>query len=290
MSRPRRVLLFMPGDDLRKITKGAASGVDSVIMDLEDAVAVGRKEPARAVVVEALTTLDFGATERLVRINGLTTGLAEADVAATVAARPDGYMIPKVESAAQVQQIGLLLEGVEAQQGWPRESIRLLAIIETARGVMRLDEIAGSSPRLDALCFGAEDLAGDIGARRTAEGAEVFYARSAVVIAAAAYGLQAVDTPYVNIQDIEGLAADARRAAGMGYTGKLAIHPRHIETILAAFTPSDEEVAAAQRLVDAYAASQAAGAGVFVLDGKMVDTPMLRAAQRILDRAGRRAG
>ncbi len=286
MSRPRRVLLFMPGDDLRKITKGAASGVDSVIMDLEDAVAVGRKEAARQVVVEALTTLDFGKSERLVRINGLTTGLAEADVAATVDARPDGYMIPKVEAAAQVQQISLLLDGVEAKHGWPRGAIRLLAIIETARGVMRLDEIAGSSPRLEGLCFGAEDLAGDIGARRTAEGTEVFYARSAVVIAAAAYGLQAIDTPYVDLQNIEGLAADARQAAGMGYTGKLAIHPRHIEPILAAFTPSAEEVAAAQRLVEAYAASQAAGAGAFALDGKMVDTPMLRAAQRILDRAG----
>ncbi|MFN8481953.1 MAG: CoA ester lyase [Anaerolineae bacterium] len=288
MSRPRRVLLFMPGDNLRKITKGAASGVDSVIMDLEDAVALGRKAAAREVVAEALTTIDFGRSERLVRINGLTTGLAEADVAATVAARPDGYMIPKVESAAQVQQIDALLAEAEAAHGWPTGSVRLLAIVETARGVIRLDEIGGSSPRLDALCFGAEDLAGDIGARRTPEGAEVFYARSAVVIAAAAHGLQAIDTPYIDLQNIEGLSADARRAAGMGYTGKLAIHPRHIEPILGAFTPSDEEVAAAQRLVDAYAASQAAGAGVFALDGKMVDTPLLRAAQRVLARAGHR--
>ncbi|MFN8497835.1 MAG: CoA ester lyase [Anaerolineae bacterium] len=287
MSRPRRVLLFMPGDDLRKITKGAASGVDSVIMDLEDAVAVGRKETARDVVAEALATLDFGGSERLVRVNGLTTGLAGADVAATIGARPDGYMIPKVESAAQIQEIDALLTQAEAAQGWPSRGIRLLAIVETARGVMRLDDIAASSPRLDALCFGAEDLAGDIGARRTPEGAEVFYARSAVVIAAAAYGLQAIDTPYVDLQNIEGLTADARRAAGMGYSGKLAIHPRHIAPILAAFTPTAEEVAAAQRLVDACAASQAAGAGAFALDGKMVDTPMLRAAQRVLARAGR---
>ncbi|MFN8471551.1 MAG: CoA ester lyase [Anaerolineae bacterium] len=287
MSRPRRVLLFMPGDDLRKITKGASSGVDSVILDLEDAVAVGRKEAARDVVAHALTTIDFGRSERLVRINGLTTGLAEADLTSTVGARPDGYMIPKVEAAAQVQQVAALLDHAEETHGWPHGSARLLAIVETARGVMRLDEIAAASPRLDALCFGAEDLAGDIGARRTPEGAEVFYARSAVVIAAAAYGLQAIDTPYVELHNIDGLTADAQRAAGMGFTGKLAIHPRHIEPILAAFTPSEEEVAAAQRLVDAYAAYQAAGAGAFALDGKMVDTPILRAAQRVLTRAGR---
>ena len=285
-NRARRALLFMPGDDLRKITKGATIGVDSVILDLEDGVAVSRKEAARQVVVDALGTLDFGATERLVRLNGLSTGLAGEDLRATVGARPDGYVLPKVESVDQVRHISRLLTAAETAYGWPMGGIRLLAIIETARGVMRLDEIAQADGRLDALCFGAEDLAGDIGATRTAEGWEVFYARSAVVVAAAAYGLQAIDTPYVDLHNLEGLRADAARAAGLGYTGKFAIHPRHLPVIVETFTPSAEAVAQARRLVDAYRDHQASGTGVFALDGKMVDTPMLRAAERVLARAG----
>ncbi len=288
MSHPRRALLFMPGDDPRKIAKGAALGVDSVIMDLEDGVAVGRKDEARRVVREALGSVDFGATERLVRVNGVGTGLAEVDMAATVDGQPDGYVLPKVETAAEVQHVSSLIAAAEARHDWPPGGIALLAIVETARGVMNLDQIAQADARLAALCFGAEDLAGDIGATRTPDGWEVFYARSAVVVAAAAYGLQAIDTPYVDLTDLDGLAVDAQRAAGLGYTGKFAIHPRHVSVIVAAFTPSAGAVDQARRLIDAYHAHQAAGAGAFAWEGKMVDTPMLRAAERILARAGGR--
>jgi citrate lyase beta subunit len=288
MSQPRRALLFMPGDDLRKIAKGAALDVDSVIMDLEDGVALNRKVEARERVIEGLRTLDFGETERLVRINALGTGLARDDVAATVVGRPDGYVIPKVESAEDVRQVSWWLAETETAQGWAVGTIRLIGLIETARGVMRLDQIAGADSRLAALAFGAEDLAGDLGATRTAEGWEVYYARSAVVVAAAAYGLQALDTPFVGLHDEAGLAADARRAAGMGYTGKMAIHPRHIGPIIAAFTPAAEVVAAAERLVRLFREHQAHGTGVFELDGKMVDQPMVRAAERVLARAAKR--
>lgn len=286
MIRPRRALLFMPGDDPRKIARGASLGIDSIIMDLEDGVAAHRKQAARQAITEALVSLDFGGAERLVRLNSAASGLADADLVATVSAAPDGYVLPKVESADEIRSVSQRLAEVEAAHGWPEASIRLIAIVETARGVMRLDEIAQADARLDALAFGAEDLAGDIGATRSRDGWEVFYARSAVVIAAAAYGLQALDTPWVDLADLHGLAADARRAADMGYTGKLAIHPRHIPALLEAFTPSPAAVAAAQRLVDAYQVHQAAGAGAFALDGKMVDAPMLRAAERLLARAG----
>lgn len=286
MSRPRRALLFMPGDDPRKIAKGAALGVDSIIMDLEDGVAANRKAAARAAVVDALTSLDFGGSERLVRLNSVGSGLMEADVAATVHARPDGYVLPKAESGDNVRWVCDLLSQAEADHGWPAHNIRLIAIVETARGILRLEDIAQADPRLDALAFGAEDLAGDIGATRSKDGWEVFHARSAVVIAAAAYGLQALDTPWVDLADLAGLAEDARRAAHMGYSGKLAIHPRHVPVIVDAFTPSAESIAAAQRLLAAYHAHQAVGAGAFALDGKMVDAPMLRAAERLLARAG----
>lgn len=281
----RRALLFMPGDDRRKIEKGAGLGVDSIIMDLEDGVALNNKVAARETIAAALREVDFGNAERLVRLNPASSELAQDDLNATLSARPDGYVLPKVEAAWQVQEVSAHIEQIEREHNWPQGKIRLLAIIETARGVVNLKEIAGSDPRLNGLIFGAEDLAGDIGATRTPEGHEVFYARSAVVIHAKAFGLQAIDTPFVDLNDLDGLAAQTRTALQMGYTGKLAIHPRQVEPIQRIFTPNAEEIRRALRLINAHASHQAAGTGVFELDGKMVDMPMVRAAEAILARA-----
>ncbi len=275
----------MPGDDLHKIEKGAGLGVDSIIMDLEDGVALGNKAAARQTIVQALQSVQFGRSERLVRINAIGTGLEYDDLKVTLPDHPDGIVIPKVEHAEQVQQISEQITIVERRQHWPLGVIRLLALVETARGIVNLKEIAASDSRLDALIFGAEDLAGDIGATRTPEGWEVFYARSAVVTHAAAFGLQAIDTVHVNLTDIDGMVSQSEQALRMGYTGKLAIHPRQVEPITRVFTPSDDAIRKAKQLVDAYQHHQEKGIGAFTLDGKMVDTPMLRAAQRILDRA-----
>lgn len=275
----------MPGDDRRKIEKGAALGVDSVIMDLEDGVALSRKSDARAVTAAALRELSFGRTEKLVRVNAISGPLWADDVAQTVEAQPDGYVVPKVEAADEIQRISAAIAEAESRNGWQPGGICLLAIIETARGVVNLRDIAESDSRLGALIFGAEDLAGDIGATRSADGWEVFYARSAVVIHAKAAGLQAIDTPYIDLNDLDGLAADTHRAAAMGYSGRLAIHPRQVGPIQQAFTPSADDIARAKRLLDAHAAHQAAGTGVFDLDGKMVDMPMVRAAESVLARA-----
>lgn len=285
--RIRRALLFMPGDSRRKIEKGVSLGVDSIIMDLEDAVALTQKEAARRTVAEALREVDFGRCEKLVRTNMIIPGwIYEQDVAATVAFQPDGYVLPKIESAEQVQHISHLLAEAEAEYGYEPGQIRLLAIIETARGIVNLREIATSDPRLAALIFGAEDLAGDMGARRTPGGMEVFYARSGVVMHARAAGLQAIDTVYIDLTaDDESLMEEARLALDMGYTGKLAIHPRQVEPIQRVFTPSTEAIVAAQRLVAAHDAHQAAGAGVFEYEGRMIDMPMVRAALSILARA-----
>jgi citrate lyase beta subunit len=283
--RIRRALLFMPGDDRRKIEKGATLGMDSIIMDLEDGVALNNKAAARTTAAAALREIDFGRTEKLVRINPHGSPLWHDDLMETLAARPDGYVLPKVGTAHEVQTLSVLIADAEARHGWPRGGIRLLAIIETARGVANLPAIAESDTRLDALIFGAEDLAGDIGATRTPEGWEVFYARSAVIIHAKAAGLQAIDTPFVDLNDSAALTADTRRALNMGYTGKLAIHPRQVEPIQQVFTPSAEEIARAKRLIDAHTAHQSAGSGVFELDGKMVDMPMVRAAESVLARA-----
>ncbi|MGQ9887959.1 MAG: HpcH/HpaI aldolase/citrate lyase family protein [Aggregatilineales bacterium] len=282
----RRALLFVPGDDRHKIEKAAALDVDAVILDLEDGVAASRKAAARAIAAAALRELDFGRTERLVRINwvGAETGY-EADIAATVGCRPDGYVIPKVESAVEINQVARLVVAAEHERGWPGGSILLFPIVETARGVINLRDIVESTPRLGGLMFGAEDLAGDMGATRTPDGWEVFYARSAVVMHARAMGLDAIDTPYVHLENLTGLVADAEQAHYMGYTGKLAVHPRQVEPIQRVFTPRAEEIERARRVIAAYHEHQRAGQGVFVLDGRMIDLPMVRHAEGVLARA-----
>lgn len=276
----------MPGDSREKIRKAAALGVDSVIMDLEDGVAHSRKAAARASVLEALTTVDFGAAERLVRINPVGSGLEAEDIAATLPGRPDGYVIPKVESPDQVRWASREIRNRLHASGAPGPGhVPLLVLIETARGVMYLREIAESDPNVVALIFGSEDFAGNIGATRTAEGVEVLYARSAVVVAAVAHDLQPIDTVFMDLEDMDGLARDAKLGATLGYQGKLAIHPKQLKTIEEAFTPGPEAVRQAQRVVQAFREQQAGGRGAFVLDGKMVDTPVVRAAEGVLARA-----
>ncbi len=265
--------------------KAATLGVDSICMDLEDGVAQNRKNEARAVILESLQKLDFGRAERLVRINPVGSGLEVEDLAAVLPGRPDGVVVPKVNTAEEIVWVSDQLAAGERARGWPAGAIRLLGLVETARGVVNLAAIAGSDPRLAALIFGAEDLAGDTGAVRTPAGWEVFYARSAVVTHAAAFGLQAIDMLNLDFRDISGLGAEARQGMEMGFSGKQIIHPNQVGPVLAAFTPTEKEIAAAQRLVTAHAAHQAAGTGAFALDGRMVDMPVVRAAERVLARA-----
>ncbi|MCS6845167.1 MAG: CoA ester lyase [Caldilineales bacterium] len=284
-SRLRRALLFMPGDSMRKIAKAIELGVDSIAMDLEDGVALSQKPAARRTIVEALQTLSFGRSERLVRINPVGGEFWEEDLRATVPARPDGYILPKAEFGEQVQAVAEFLAQEERARGWPAGGIVLLPIVETALGVMNVREIALADPRVDALIFGAEDLAGDMGAVRTPAGWEIFYARSAVVLAAKAYRLQAIDMVFFDLNDLEGLEQECRVGRQMAYDGKMAIHPRQVEVIQRVFSPSPEEVQAALRIVRAYEEAQAAGLGAIALDGRMVDMPVVRMAQNTVQKA-----
>jgi citrate lyase beta subunit len=285
VQRVRRALLFTPGDDLHKLEKAAALGVDSIILDLEDGVALSRKVQARQTIVQALQTLDFGRSERLVRINAINSGLELDDLEETLPAHPDGYVMSKVEFPEHVQWVSSQIGEAERRAGWPTGAIRLLAMVETAQGIVNLKDIARSTERLDALIFGAEDLVGSLGAIRTRDGWEVFYARSAVVVHAAAFGLQAIDMIYADFNDVDGLVAETEQAVQMGYSGKTAIHPRQVGRIAQVFIPTDEAIASAERLVAAFEAHQANGTGAFALDGKMVDAPMILAAERVLARA-----
>lgn len=282
---PRRSMLYVPGDSLRKVTKASTLPADTIILDLEDGVALSQKEAARLTVRQALRELDFGARERLVRINHVNGHLAQNDLAATVETRPDGYVVPKVESAEDLLAVSHFLDEQEKMNDWPAGRIRLLAMIETALGVMNLREIGQATPRLDALVFGAEDFAASVGAVRTRENGEMFYARSAVVTAAGAYHLQAIDLVFVGLADQPGLEAECIGGRQLGFIGKTLIHPGQIETANRIFAPDPKEVEQAQRLLAAFAEHQQAGAGAFAYEGKMVDMPVIRIAQRLLARA-----
>jgi citrate lyase beta subunit len=282
-------MLFMPGDSMRKIEKAIGLGVDCIVMDLEDGVAFSQKAEARQTIVEALSTLDFGRTERLVRINPVGSDLFEADLRATIAAGPDGYVLPKIDFAEQVQVVAEFLSLEEKARGRPAGRTRLLPIVETALGVMNVREIALADDRVDALVFGAEDLAGDMGAQRTPAGWEIFYARSAVVTAAKAYRLQAIDMVFFDLNDLAGFEAECHSGRQMAYDGKMVIHPRQVEIAQRVFAPSPEEIERALRVIRAHEEAQAAGLGAFALDGKMVDMPVVKAAENIV-RKGQQAG
>ncbi|GAB4399145.1 MAG: citrate (pro-3S)-lyase subunit beta [Anaerolineales bacterium] len=282
--RSRRALLYMPGDDWKKITKAITLGVDSICMDMEDGTALNRKAEARASIAKALDELNFGRSEKLVRINGVGSGLETQDLQAVIDHHPQGVVLPKCESRQQLDWLSGEIEKAERRNGWPLNSIRILALAESALGILNLPEIV-RHPRLDAIIFGGEDFAASIGATRSMEAWELFYARSAVVTACAAYGLQAIDIVNIEFRNTDFVFDEALAGARMGFTGKQIIHPAQVEPVQQAFTPSDEAIAYAQRVVETFEANQREGKGAYDLDGKMIDMPLVKNAQKVLERA-----
>jgi citrate lyase beta subunit len=280
----RRALLYMPGDDRHKIEKALSLGVDCICMDMEDGVALSKKAEARATIAQALQELNFGRSEKLARINAVGSGMERDDILAVLPCRPDGIVIPKMEEYGQVQWASEMIEAAELQHGWPVGSIRILVDVETAKGILNLEKIA-SHPRLDALIFGGEDFAASIGATRTREATELLYARQATITAAAAYGLQAIDIVTIDFKDMDALRLESEFGARLGFTGKQIIHPAQVGPVQIAFTPDDAAIAHAQRIADTFEASQSKGAGAYALDGKMIDRPLLKNAQKVLERA-----
>jgi citrate lyase beta subunit len=274
----------MPGDDWKKINKALTFGVDSICMDMEDGVAFNHKAQARAPIARALQELDFGSSEKLVRINSVGSGFEAEDLDAVIHFRPDGIVLPTCERRDQVQWVSERIEAAELAHGWGLNSVRMLVGVETATGILNLNEIA-ADPRLDAVIFGAEDFAASVGATRTRGALEVLYARSAVIIACAAHDLQAIDMVAVDFRDTVNLKVEAAQGAAMGFSGKQIIHPAQVEPVQSAFTPDDEAIAYARRLVESFEAHQAEGAGAFALDGKMIDMPLVKNAWRVLERA-----
>jgi len=268
----RRSVLFTPGDRPDRMRTAADRGADVIVFDLEDAVAPGEKTTAREHVREILAEIDPDC-EVCVRVN--RAGVTDDDLDAILdGPGPDGVVLPKVESAEDVRTVARLL----AERG---ADLPVLALVETAVGVLRADEIAAADPT-DALLFGAEDLAADLGATRTSEGTEVLYARERVVVAAAAAGIDRIDTVYPDYEDAEGLAAEAAFAAELGYDGKLVIHPTQVPVVNDAFAPDPDQLEWARRVLEVRDATDKA---VFEVDGEMIDAPLIAQAERVVERA-----
>ncbi len=283
--RPRRSLLYIPGNSPGMLQNCSIYGSDGVLLDLEDAISISEKDSARKLVRHALQSLDFGAVERIVRINGRDTPFFEADLAEIVPAAPDAIRLPKVDSADDVMAADGIISRIEAECGLPPGAIGIHAMLETARAIVNVYSIAASSPRLVGLTLGGQDLAADLGIKATKGGLELLFAKSVVVIAAKAFGLQAFDTVYTDVADLEGLREQAAISVSLGFSGKAAIHPSQIPVIHAAFAPAEKDVAKAAKVVRAAREAEARGLGVISVDGKMVDAPVVAQATRTLELA-----
>jgi len=288
-----RSLLFVPGDSERKLEKGFGAGADVVIVDLEDSVAPQNKAAARDIAARFIAERrGLTSSAIYIRVNDLSTGLTDDDLAALVSAKPVGIMLPKSNSGQDVQQLSAKLRVWEAENDLPDGSIKILPIItETPAGVLAAATYAGASARLAGLTWGAEDLSAAIGARaaRDEHGryTDLFrHARLTTILAAAAAEVAAIDTVFPNFRDMAAFAVECTEAERDGFTGKMAIHPDQVPVINAAFTPSAEAVRQSAAIVAAFEAQP--DAGVLSVGGKMVDRPHLTQARRVLERAARR--
>ena len=281
-----RSFLFVPGNNPAMVQNAAVFGSDVVILDLEDAVSPKEKDAARFLVTEALQTVDYHKCGIVVRINPLEYNGA-VDIAAVVPAVPDALLVPKVQSAADIQAVAAQIAAHE-KPGQPE--VKIIALIETPKGLAEAYAIAAADKRVIALALGAEDYTAALGAKRSRDGMEILGARTTLLNAAAAAEIPAVDTPFTDINDEDGLRKDLALAKQLGFKGKLSIHPRQIEIIHEELSPSKEETRWAERVVAAIRQAEQDGSGAISLDGKMIDAPIVSRAKQVLKMADKLQG
>lgn len=281
MEKMRRSMMFVPGNNPGMLQNAGIYGADTVIFDLEDSVAVTEKDAARQLVHNAIKYISYPC-EVAVRINHIQTPFGRDDLAAVLAARPDFIRLPKAETAADIQEVAAVIDEAEGNYGYPPGSIKMMAAIETAKGLLNALAIATASPRMVAVAIGGEDFVADLKTSRSRAGTEMFAARGHLVLAARAAGIQAIDTVFSDVNDEEGFRLEAETIKQMGFDGKSVINPRQIRLVHAIFAPTAEEVTKARRILEAYREALARKSGVIALDGKMIDAPIVIRAERIL--------
>lgn len=271
--------LFVPADSTRKMANARNLHPDAFIYDLEDAVPIANKHEARDLLTGELDNFVNQRRKIFIRVNGFDSAFFGDDLRAAVRHEVTGIILPKCHHSSQIQKLNVKLSRLENQMSMPEGRVKVIPILESAKGVSRSDELARSSSRIIALFFGAEDFCADMGINRSKNGDEIAVARSLVVLAAKSERLQVIDGPFTDFQDRVGLFAETRRIRNMGFTGKALIHPIQIETVHLAMAPSDEEIALAQEIVSIFDNS---GRGVAVVRGKMIDEPVVAQAREIL--------
>ncbi|XP_008258364.3 citramalyl-CoA lyase, mitochondrial isoform X1 [Oryctolagus cuniculus] len=288
---PRRAVLYVPGNDEKKIKKIPSLKVDCAVLDCEDGVAVNKKSEARQRIVKTLEDFDLGPTEKCVRVNSVSSGLAEEDLMALLESRvlPSSLMLPKVEGPEEIQWFSdkflLHLKGRKLEQ-----PMNLIPFVETAMGLLNFKAVCEETLKtgppvglfLDGVVFGGEDFRASIGATSSKDAQDILYARQKIVTVAKAFGLQAVDLVYIDFRDEAGLLRQAREGAAMGFTGKQVIHPNQIAVVQREFSPSPEKMKWAEELIAAFQEHQQLGKGAFTFRGSMIDMPLLKQAHNIV--------
>lgn len=284
MEKLRRTMLFMPGNNPGMLQNAGILGADSIILDLEDAVSLSEKDSARILVRNAIKSINFYDSEVVVRINPMSTEYSEEDIREIAVVKPDAFLVAKA-TEEDIVKVDEAISQIERKMGFEAGCIKLIPLIETAYGLENVYNIIKSSNRNIGVLLGAEDLTADLGIKRTKVGEEIFYARSKVAAACKALKVDAIDTPFTDLNDIDSFKKDIEKAKSIGMTGKAAINPRQIDTIHEIFAPTEEEVVYAKRVMEAMEDAKREGKGVFSLDGKMVDAPILARANTILSKA-----
>ncbi|MBN2814952.1 MAG: HpcH/HpaI aldolase/citrate lyase family protein [Bacteroidales bacterium] len=283
--KKRRSMLYIPGNNPAMIQQGGVYGADSLLLDLEDSVALNQKDSARILVRNMIRSVDFYGTEVCVRVNHLSTPFGMNDLEEIVPLQPSAIRYPKTESAEEVGNLLEIIEKIEDKHGLPHHVMTIHAMIETAMGVQNVFEIASRFPRIDAITIGGQDLTADMNIIYTPDGAGIDFARKRIVMAAKASHIDIIDTVFPDVNDEEGLRRETEYAKKIGFTGKAVINPRQIDIIHQVFTPTEEEIRKAYRIVKEFRANASSGLGVFAIDGKMIDAPVVRRAEYILQLA-----
>ncbi|PID94443.1 MAG: hypothetical protein CSA95_03220 [Bacteroidetes bacterium] len=282
-NRNRRTMLYIPGNNPAMLQNGGVYGADAVLLDLEDAVALNQKDAARILVRNMIKEVNYYNCEVTVRVNHISTPFGRADLEEIVPLQPDAIRFPKTETTEELSNLINIIEEIEDKHHLPHDKMHIHAMIETAIGVQNVYEIARFSHRINTITIGGQDLTADMGIVKTKDNVGIDYARKRIVMAAKAAKVDAIDTVFADIEDDEGLRAETEYIKKVGFAGKAVINPRQIDIVNEVFMPTEDEIRKASKIYRGFLKAKKEGVGVFAIDGKMVDAPVMARALRVLE-------